>query len=68
MQRALSLHDPALDILLRVGPGVPLDEVHTLDHDSIPCRQYFQHSATFAAILTGHDHDVIVLPNRGLKL
>src|SRR3954468_4816056 len=67
VQRALTLDDPALDVLLRVGPGVALDHVQPLDDDAVLRRQDLEDAALLAAVLTGGDHDLIIPANGCLQ-
>ena len=66
-QRRLALDHAALDLLLRVGLGVALDDVHALDDDAVLRRQDLEHAATLAAILAGDHDDVVVLPDGCLQ-
>src|SRR4030095_732399 len=61
VDRSLALGDAALDVALRVGPGVALDEVHALHHHAPLVRQHLQHLAALAACAAGDDLDQVVL-------
>jgi hypothetical protein len=50
-----------LDVLLRVRPGVALDDVHAFDDDAVPLGQHLQHAPALAAILAGQDDHFVVL-------
>ena len=60
----LALDDAALDLLLRVGLGVALDQVDALDHHPALVRQHAQHAAALAAIAPGDHLDFVVLADR----
>src|SRR6185503_14976971 len=62
VDRRLALGDAALDVALRVGPGVPLDEAHALHDDAVLVGQHLQDLALLAGVAAGDDlHQVFLL-------
>src|SRR5713226_2527897 len=57
------LHDPALDVLRRVGTRVPLDDADVLDHHGVLLRVDRKHAPTLAGVFSGNHLDVIALAN-----
>ena len=57
----VTLDDAALDASLRVGAGVALDHVHTLNHHATTIAVDAQHATPLAGVLAGHHLDVVAL-------
>src|SRR5216684_1324051 len=55
------LHDPALDVLRRVGTRVPLDDADVLDHHGVLLRVDRKHAPALAGVFSGNHLDVIAL-------
>ena len=74
VDRGLALGDAALDVALRVGLGVALDEVDALHQQPALLGQHLQHLAALAAVAAGDDlHQVVLLdpdpdPDLGFSL
>src|SRR5262245_8201218 len=61
MDRRFLFDDAALDVALRIRPGVPLDHLDALDHDLLVFRHHNQHAARFAAILAAQNEHFVIL-------
>src|SRR5260370_6840840 len=55
------LHDPALDVLRRVGTRVPLDNADVLDHHGVLLRVDRKHPPALPVIFPGHHLTLIPL-------
>ena len=61
----LALGDAALDVALRVGPRVPLDEAHSLHDHPVLLGQDLEDLALLAGVAAGdHQHGVVLLEAR----
>src|SRR5882762_3662276 len=63
VHRAFFFDDATLDVLRRVRPGMPLDNVGMLDDDRVLPRIDRKHAAAFAGIAAAQYADVIALAN-----
>jgi hypothetical protein len=50
MDRGFALDDPALNVPLRVLPGVPVYDINVLDDGSAASRKYPEYSTNFALV------------------
>src|SRR5580692_9610217 len=63
------LHDPALDVLLRIRPGVALDDAYVLHHYSVLLCVDGKHTAALAGVFSGdHFHIVTLADGDGVPL
>src|SRR5215471_2780302 len=61
VNRAFFFHDSALDILRRIRPGMPLDDVGVLDDHCVFARIDREHAAALARVAPGENADVVSL-------
>ena len=63
MDGRLALHHSPFNISLRVGPGVPSNEVDVLHNDAIELRKDAEHPSRFSPVFARRHKNLIVLLN-----
>ena len=63
MDGRLAFHNSPFNISLRVGSGVPSNEVDVLHNDAIALRKDAEHPSRFPSVFARHHTNLIVLLN-----